>query len=100
MFTGWESGILKDGSTWPYEGAFDGSSVMSFVFCGKLISLIHVYVGPDFGLSYAWRVPEPGEELSLRDRAIVLFIGSTGLRRSEMIALTWSDPHVVVPSLE
>ena len=30
-------------------------------------------------------------QLSLRDRAMVLLIGSTGLRRSEMIALTWSD---------
>jgi integrase len=29
--------------------------------------------------------------LSVRDRAMVLLIGSTGLRRSEMIALTWSD---------
>ena len=27
----------------------------------------------------------------MRDRAMVLLIGSTGLRRSEMIALTWSD---------
>ncbi len=31
------------------------------------------------------------QNLSVRDRAIVLLIGSTGLRRSEMIALTWSD---------
>ena len=31
------------------------------------------------------------QQLSVRDRAIVLLIGSTGLRRSEMIALTWSD---------
>ena len=30
-------------------------------------------------------------QLSVRDRAMVLLIGSTGLRRSEMIALTWSD---------
>src|SRR5579859_4856780 len=30
-------------------------------------------------------------QLSIRDRAMVLLIGSTGLRRSEMIALTWSD---------
>ena len=29
--------------------------------------------------------------LSVRDRAMVLLTGSTGLRRSEMIALTWSD---------
>ena len=29
--------------------------------------------------------------LSVRDRAMVLLIGSTGLRRSEMIALTWAD---------
>jgi integrase len=31
------------------------------------------------------------QRLSVRDRAMVLLIGSTGLRRSEMIALTWSD---------
>ena len=31
------------------------------------------------------------KDLSVRDRAMVLLIGSTGLRRSEMIALTWSD---------
>jgi integrase len=31
------------------------------------------------------------QQLSVRDRAMVLLIGSTGLRRSEMIALTWSD---------
>jgi integrase len=42
-------------------------------------------------------VPAPEEfqelvqQLSVRDRAMVLLIGSTGLRRSEMIALTWSD---------
>jgi integrase len=29
------------------------------------------------------------QQLSVRDRAMVLLIGSTGLRRSEMIALTW-----------
>lgn len=31
------------------------------------------------------------QQLTTRDRAMVLLIGSTGLRRSEMIALTWSD---------
>jgi site-specific recombinase XerD len=31
------------------------------------------------------------EQLSVRDRAMVLLIGSTGLRRSEIIARTWSD---------
>ena len=31
------------------------------------------------------------EQLSVRDRAMVLLAGSTGLRRSEMIALTWKD---------
>lgn len=31
------------------------------------------------------------QQLSIRDKAMVLLIGSTGLRRSEMIALTWSD---------
>jgi integrase len=36
--------------------------------------------------------------LSVRDRAMVLLIGSTGLRRSEMIALTWSDLNL--PSME
>ena len=34
------------------------------------------------------------EQLSVRDRAIVLLVGSTGLRRSEMIALTWSELDV------
>ena len=46
------------------------------------------------------RVPDvltPGEfrallsRLEQRDRAMVLLAGSTGLRRSEMIALTWGD---------
>ena len=31
------------------------------------------------------------EQLSVRDQAMVLLAGSTGLRRSEMIALTWAD---------
>lgn len=30
-------------------------------------------------------------ELELRERAMVILAGSTGLRRSEMIALTWND---------
>jgi site-specific recombinase XerC len=30
-------------------------------------------------------------QLSVRDRAMVLLAGSTGLRRSELIALTWAD---------
>jgi integrase len=34
-------------------------------------------------------------ELSVRDRAMVLLAGSTGLRRSEMIALTWTDVNAV-----
>ena len=34
------------------------------------------------------------QQLSMRDRAMVLLIGSTGLRRSEMIALTWSDLNI------
>ncbi len=35
------------------------------------------------------------EQLSIRDRAMVLLAGSTGLRRSEMIALTWADVSTV-----
>ncbi len=35
------------------------------------------------------------EQLSIRDRAMVLLAGSTGLRRSEMIALTWTDVNTV-----
>lgn len=34
-------------------------------------------------------------QLSVRDRAMVLLAGSTGLRRSEMIALTWADVNPV-----
>ena len=34
------------------------------------------------------------KQLSVRERAMVLLIGSTGLRRSEMIALTWSDLNI------
>jgi integrase len=30
-------------------------------------------------------------ELSVRDRAMVMLAGSTGIRRSELIALTWAD---------
>jgi integrase len=42
-------------------------------------------------------VLEPGEfqalleQLSVRDRAMVLLAASTGLRRSELVALTWAD---------
>ena len=35
------------------------------------------------------------EQLSIRDRAMVLLAGSTGLRRSEMIALTWADVNML-----
>ncbi len=35
------------------------------------------------------------QQLTTRDRAMVLLIGSTGLRRSEMIALTWSDLNFI-----
>jgi site-specific recombinase XerD len=34
------------------------------------------------------------QQLSVRDRAMVLLIGSTGLRRSEMISLTLSDLNI------
>jgi integrase len=34
-------------------------------------------------------------ELSVRDRAMVMLAGSTGLRRSELIALTWADLNTV-----
>jgi integrase len=34
-------------------------------------------------------------ELSVRDRAMVMLAGSTGVRRSELIALTWVDIHTV-----
>jgi site-specific recombinase XerD len=34
-------------------------------------------------------------ELSVRDRAMVLLAGSTGLRRSETIALTWADVNAL-----
>jgi integrase len=34
------------------------------------------------------------QQLSIRDRAMVMLIGSTGQRRSEMIALTWSDLNI------
>ena len=34
------------------------------------------------------------EQLCIRDRAMVLLAGSTGLRRSEMIALTWADVNL------
>lgn len=35
------------------------------------------------------------EQLSLRDCAMVLLAGSTGLRRSEMIALTWTNVNML-----
>jgi integrase len=34
------------------------------------------------------------EQLSARDRAMVLLVGSTGIRRSEMMALVWTDVNV------
>jgi len=46
---GWESGILKDGSTWPSKGTSDGKFCNVFRFREKLISHVHVYVDPDFG---------------------------------------------------
>ena len=33
-------------------------------------------------------------ELSVRDRAMVMLAGSTGVRRSELIALTWADINI------
>jgi len=35
------------------------------------------------------------EELSVRDRAMVLLAASSGLRRSELVALTWADVDMV-----
>jgi integrase len=35
-------------------------------------------------------------ELNLRERAMVILAGSTGLRRSELVALTWSDIDLVL----
>jgi integrase len=35
------------------------------------------------------------QKLAVRERAMVLLAGSTGIRRSEMIALTWSDLDTV-----
>jgi integrase len=34
------------------------------------------------------------KQLSVRDRAMVLLIGSTGMRRSELLALVWTDINV------
>jgi integrase len=34
------------------------------------------------------------KQLSVRDRAMVLLIGSTGMRRSELMALVWTDLNV------
>lgn len=34
------------------------------------------------------------KQLSVRDRAMVLLIGSTGMRRSELVALVWTDINV------
>ncbi len=34
------------------------------------------------------------KELSVRDLAMVLLIGSTGVRRSELMALVWTDINV------
>jgi integrase len=34
------------------------------------------------------------QQLTVRDKAMVLLIGSTGLRRSEMIGLTWCDLNI------
>src|ERR1700691_1280516 len=45
-------------------------------------------------ISYTELDEEWGQVISVRDRAMVLLIGSTGLRRSEMIALTWSDLNI------
>jgi SnoaL-like domain len=46
---GWESGILKDGTTWPAKGTSDGKFCNIFRFRGHLISHVHIYVDPDFG---------------------------------------------------
>jgi integrase len=35
-------------------------------------------------------------ELELRERAMVMLAGSTGLRRSELVALTWADIDCVL----
>ncbi|WP_298225653.1 nuclear transport factor 2 family protein [Acidocella sp.] len=45
---GWETGISKDGTTWPVPGRSDGRFCNVFRFREDLISHLHIYVDPDF----------------------------------------------------
>lgn len=45
---GWESGVTRDGGTWPAKGLTDGRFCNVFRFRGEKICQVHIYVDPDF----------------------------------------------------
>jgi len=45
---GTESGVMKDGTTWPVAGGSEGRFCNVFEFDGDLITRVHIYVDPDF----------------------------------------------------
>ena len=45
---GTESGVMKDGASWPVRGRTEGRFCNVFEFEGELISRVHIYVDPDF----------------------------------------------------
>jgi hypothetical protein len=45
---GWESGVTKDGTSWPVKGRTDGRFCNVFRFRDDLISHLHIYADPDF----------------------------------------------------
>lgn len=45
---GWESGVARDGTSWPIPGRSEGRFCNIFRFRDKLISHLHIYVDPDF----------------------------------------------------
>lgn len=45
---GVESGVMRDGATWPIEGVSDGRFCNVFTFRDGKICSVHIYTDPDF----------------------------------------------------
>ncbi|TFW09949.1 nuclear transport factor 2 family protein [Oxalobacteraceae bacterium OM1] len=45
---GTESGVMRDGTSWPVEGRSEGRFCNVFEFDGDLITRVFIYVDPDF----------------------------------------------------
>jgi ketosteroid isomerase-like protein len=69
---GWETGVLKDGTSWPVVGCSDGEFCNVFRFRDDLISHLHVYVDPDFAGRdkdrFFWKPETPSSENVMNQR--------------------------------